>query len=116
MCSCQRQNTLLFDRPPTRSLLPIRPSSLPACLLHSLYESLICNEFIADLEVEGPALLPQDAAQRARARLLIDQASGSSRGGGTLTGASRYKGWPLTEYGKSLADPEGLLWALGLNT
>lgn len=37
----------------------------------SLYESLICNEFIADLE--GPALLPQDAAQRAQARLLIDQ-------------------------------------------
>lgn len=37
----------------------------------SLYESLVCNEYVNDLP--GPSLLPEDAAQRARARLLIDQ-------------------------------------------
>lgn len=96
-----------FNHPLPHCLLRIQPSSLPACLLYSLYESLICNEFIADLE--GPALLPQDAAQRAQARLLIDQASGNNRDGGTPSGASCYKGWPLTGYGKTLASPEGPL-------
>lgn len=50
---------------------------LCACLCHpspappSLYESLVVNEYINDLE--GPSLLPEDPAQRAHARLLIDQ-------------------------------------------
>lgn len=35
------------------------------------------NEFISDLE--GPSLLPGDAAQRAHARLLIDQVGGTAR-------------------------------------
>ncbi|KAF6255414.1 glutathione S-transferase [Scenedesmus sp. NREL 46B-D3] len=38
---------------------------------NSLYESLVCNEFINDLP--GPSLLPEDATQRGRARLVIDQ-------------------------------------------
>lgn len=37
----------------------------------SLYESLVCNEYVNDLE--GPSLLPEDSAQRAQARLTIDQ-------------------------------------------
>ncbi|WIA20134.1 hypothetical protein OEZ85_005984 [Tetradesmus obliquus] len=37
----------------------------------SMYESLICNEFINDLP--GPSLLPADPTQRAHARLIIDQ-------------------------------------------
>lgn len=43
----------------------------PSGQTSSLYESLICNEYLNDLE--GPSLLPEDAAQRARARLIIDQ-------------------------------------------
>lgn len=39
--------------------------------IRSLYESLIVNEYLNELE--GPSLLPEDPAQRARARLIIDQ-------------------------------------------
>jgi glutathione S-transferase len=38
----------------------------------SMYESLICNEFIDDA-YPGPALMPPAPLARARARLLIDQ-------------------------------------------
>lgn len=44
------------------------PSSSPPA---SLYESLVVNEYISDLE--GPSLLPEDPAQRAHGRLIIDQ-------------------------------------------
>lgn len=44
------------------------PAAFTSC---SLFESLICNEYLADLP--GPALLPEDPLDRARARLLIDQ-------------------------------------------
>lgn len=57
------------------------PTVLPAWLLLllsfvitlpcSLYESLICNEYVNELA--GPSLLPEDPVARARARLLIDQ-------------------------------------------
>jgi glutathione S-transferase len=47
--------------------------------LASLYESLICNEYLNDLD--GPSLLPGDAALRARARLIIDQVGGRRVGG-----------------------------------
>lgn len=43
----------------------------PSGEVASLYESLIVNEYLADLP--GPALLPADAVERARARLVIDQ-------------------------------------------
>lgn len=50
---------------------------LPAwCWCRSLYESLVCNEYVNDLPSGGPSLLPEDAAQRARARLIIDQVGG----------------------------------------
>jgi glutathione S-transferase len=44
----------------------------PGGKVASLYESLVCNEYIADLP-GGRSLLPDDAAQRAQARLAIDQ-------------------------------------------
>ena len=43
--------------------------------LVSIYESLICNEFLEDFapNPEYPALFPLESYNRARARLLIDR-------------------------------------------
>lgn len=57
----------------------------------SLYESLVVNEYVNDLE--GPDLLPQDPAARARARLMIDQVGGPVWLSCRCQGAVGARGW-----------------------
>eukprot|EP00878_Enallax_costatus_P016290 GHUV01017087.1.p1 GENE.GHUV01017087.1~~GHUV01017087.1.p1 ORF type:complete len:240 (+),score=82.52 GHUV01017087.1:537-1256(+) len=71
----------------------------------SLYESLVCNEYLADLP--GPALLPQDPVERAKARLLIDQYGAKA---GTAFGKLMFASEPGSAAGDLAA---ALKWAEG---
>ncbi len=55
-----------------KGMIPVLALKTPEGSVETVYESLICNEFLEDRCPDKP-LLPADALQRAKVRLLLDR-------------------------------------------